>query len=150
MTIELEILGVKLLSKTTCKFCRRYDILRTMCDKKSLTNVVEKVMSGFEKNPCRPSSPRIIKNSITNSVRTLRTKPLPNNNDTMFTKKQANAMAVVHRPVQHPNICVLGGSFRDEHRRKNEAKFDYVTKQPILKQAKRAGNPHPERQLFKK
>ena len=95
-------------------FCRRYDILRTMCDKKALTNVVEKVMSGFEKNPCRPSSPRIIKNSITNSVRTLRTKPLPNNNDTMLQKKQENAMAVVHRPVQHPNIYVLGGSFRDE------------------------------------
>ena len=126
-------------------FCRRYDILRTMCDKKSLTNVVEKVMLGFEKNPCRPSSPRIIKNSITDSVRTLRTLPLPNNNDIMFQKKQANAMTVVHSPVQHQNIHLLGGSFRDEHRRKNEAKFDYVTEEPILKQAKSSRQPSPRK-----
>ena len=67
-----------------------------MCDTESLKNVVDEIMLGYEKNPGRPSSPRIIKDIVEDSIRKHRAKPIPSAFEDMQRKRLHNAMTKVY------------------------------------------------------
>ena len=102
-------------------FCRRTDILRTMCDTESLKNVVDEIMLGYEKNPGRPSSPRIIKDIVEDSIRKHRAKPIPSAFEDMQRKRLHNAMTKVHTrtDLNDAGNISLSGSFKIQKREEN-------------------------------
>ena len=85
----------RLIATENAIFCKRSDILRTLCQTESLKYVVNSIMSGFEKNPSRPSSPRVIKDMVEESIRKYRAKPIPSAFEHMQQKRLENAMGKI-------------------------------------------------------
>jgi CRP-like cAMP-binding protein len=152
----------RLIATENAIFCRRSDILRTLCQTDSLKSVVNSIMSGFEKNHSRPSSPRVIKNMVEESIRKYRAKPIPSAFEHMQQKRLENAMGKIHI---RPKVLIdefyrlPNGSFQLQHhcdvnnstiKNKSRDKVaSKIRKVPQCKHIRSKNNPSPRRVTLK-
>ena len=130
-------------------FCRRLDILRTMSTTTAVKSAINNIMSGFEKNPSRPSSPRIVKNLVEASMRKHHENPIPSVYDPIQeTRLQKEKKKVYGHPNQPGDFTkTLNGSFGFKCSKINDSTGENVPKRDVTQFMNR--NPSPRKVKFK-